>query len=152
MSRLSLSSYGASTIGDFGYLFCGERLGQGIGREVFVLATDPTKVVKIETQAQSFQNILEWEAWHAAKDGPTAKWLAPCHFISPSGIVLIMDRTQPLRRGEEPDRMPVWLTDFKRTNYGLLNGRVVCHDYGTARALDRGIASKAMKSVKWWDA
>jgi len=134
-----LSENGDAVINDFGSLFCGERLGNGIGREVYEMATDATKVVKIETAARSFQNIAEWELWRQVKDTRHAKWLAPCHHISPCGIILIMDRTEPLRRGECPKRVPDWLTDFHRGNWGMLNGRVVCHDYGYTRLVYEGL-------------
>lgn len=151
MTVLHLQKHGDSIISDFGYLFAGERLGVGIGREVYVLATDPTKVIKIEMASCSFQNAMEWEVWQVLKDSDAAKWLAPCRHISPSGNVLIQDRTAPLRQDELPERMPKWLTDFKRTNYGMINGRVVCHDYGRCNLIADGY-SKRMKKVEWWEA
>ena len=149
MSDLLLNQYGAATVGDFGSMFCKRQIGRGIGREVYVLETDPTKIVKIEIGSQSFQNVIEWETWDKLEDTPHAKWLAPCRHISPCGIVLIMDRTQPLRPGEEPDRMPAWLNDHKRSNYGRLGKRVVCHDYGTNLLLNHGAFNSRMRKVEW---
>lgn len=148
---LFLNEHGVPTVADFGHLFCGEKLGGGIGRQVFVLAIDPTRVVKIETASASFQNIIEWETWKELKETPHAKWLAPCWHISPCGIVLIMDRTTPMRPGDEPKQMPEWLSDFKRSNYGALGGRVVCHDYGLNLLLNHGAFAGKMKRPQWWD-
>ena len=83
MSDIRLNTLGDSVVRDFGFAFCGAKLGAGIGREVYECAIDPSKVVKIETASQSFQNVIEWETWHRLKDGPHGKWLAPCRFISP---------------------------------------------------------------------
>lgn len=44
--------------------------------------------------------------------------------------------------------MPVFLTDFKPENFGLLNGRVVCHDYGNHLLHERGM-STAMRNAPW---
>jgi hypothetical protein len=149
-SELFLNDFGTTTVRDFGFLFCGRKLGQGRDREVFELLTDPSKVVKIETGARSFQNVIEWETWQALEDTRHARWLAPCRFISPSGIVLIMDRTSPLREREEPRTLPGWLVDTKRDNYGVIEGRVVCHDYGLPRLLDRVPGASKHRRVEWW--
>lgn len=129
-------------------MLLGERLGSGIGREVYVFALDETKVIKLENGSRSFQNMLEWELWQSLEDTPHAKWLAPCRHISPTGIVLIQDRTEPLRKGDGPKLMPRWLCDFKLENYGKLNGRTVCHDYGWRWILRAGV-DKRMSKVKW---
>ena len=62
-----------------------------------------------------------------------------------------MDRTQPMRPGEEPEKMPAWLTDHKRANYGRLGKRIVCHDYGTNLLLDHGAFKARERLVQWWD-
>jgi hypothetical protein len=145
VSDFNLSACGPATVSDFFHAFVGRRLGEGIGREVFEFIPDRSKVVKLETVTGSFQNIIEWETWHnlAAKH---RKWLAPCRFISPCGIVLLMDRTEPLRPGDIPARIPEWLSDLKRENYGILDGKFVCHDYGTNLLLNHGaFAGKLVK-------
>lgn len=113
-------------------MLLGERIGEGAARTVYELATDPKNyVVKIENAARSFQNVKEWEMWNEAKwHEPTKRWLAPCWGISASGAALIQRRTQPIPQNKLPRLLPAFLTDVKEDNLGLLNGRVVCHDYG----------------------
>lgn len=76
---------------DFFRMFCGERLGSGVGREVYVYARDDKYVVKLENIAQSFQNVLEWDTWCDAsyREHDIKKWFAPCDSISDCGTVLI---------------------------------------------------------------
>jgi hypothetical protein len=129
---------------DFFRLMVGDRLGSGIGREVFVMTDDKAKVIKFEAGSHSFQNVMEWETWERLDGTPQAKWLAPCIRISACGTILVMARTEPLPLGFKlPKQVPAFLGDFKRDNYGLLNGKLVCHDYGYTRAIQRG-AGKAM--------
>lgn len=155
-----ISDWSPAVLRDLAELFCGERLGGGIGRQVYVLLTDPTKVVKVETEAYSFQNALEWATWKEATGTKLERYLAPCHFISPCGIVLIQSRVQPLPTAEEEKvagtdvlkgvKLPRFLTDFKRANYGILNGQVVACDYGTNMAITYG-ATGHMKKPDWWE-
>ena len=132
---------------DFIDLFLGKYLGGGTAREVYTYQLDETKVLKIEYASASFQNAREWQIWHDLKDAKDyAQWLAPCHWISPCGMVLIQSRTLPAREKDLHDRMPAFITDMKRANYGMLNGRLVCHDYGTAISEYR----KAERRADWW--
>ncbi|ABF63541.1 hypothetical protein TM1040_0808 [Ruegeria sp. TM1040] len=136
--------------GDVFRMLCGEMLGSGAAREVFECAYDPSLVVKIENAAGSFQNIAEWQMWWDAQHIPhAAEWLAPCVSISPCGIVLIQKRTTPAKR--YPEKLPAWLTDTKRTNYGMIGKRFVCHDYGVHLMCNSGL-SKRKRKVEWWDA
>jgi hypothetical protein len=135
---------------DFLSMLCGKVLGQGVSRVVYEHKHDPALVIKVELASGSFQNAIEWETWRALKSTRYSRWLAPCHHISPCGQVLIMSRTRPL--GADPKRMPTWLADFKRTNYGMLYGRPVCHDYGTNLLLNHGAFGGSMRTPKWWDA
>lgn len=45
---------------------CGDRLGQGVAREVYVFKPDPTLVIKFELTTHDFQNVNEWEVWESA--------------------------------------------------------------------------------------
>lgn len=112
-------------------VMCGALIGEGIGRRVFECRHDPRYVVKIELRTRSFQNVAEWEAWEWLRCTKKADWLAPCLSISPSGTFLLQQRVTPLRPKEFPKRIPAFLTDIKRENFGWLEGRVVCIDYGT---------------------
>jgi len=156
----TIKDWSPGVLRDFAHLFCGEHLGGGIGRQVYVLLTDPTKVVKIETQAYSFQNALEWSTWKELSETKLSQYLAPCHFISPCGMALIQSRVQPLPTAAEEKaagtnvlkdvRLPRFLTDFKRGNYGILDGRVVACDYGTHLAIGYG-ATRHLRKPDWWE-
>lgn len=112
-------------------LVCGQELGDGIARTVYACPLRSDLVVKIETRGKSFQNVMEWELWQEVQHTKSlARWFAPCEFISSCGTVLAMRRTEPVPTRMLPKRLPEMLTDLKPSNYGLLGGRVVCHDYG----------------------
>jgi hypothetical protein len=132
-------------------MFVRDRLGWGCSRNTYVLTRDPTKVVKIEAgTGDRFQNVLEWQVWQRIKDTNIAKYFAPCYDISPWGSALIMARTTPAPENKYPEKMPSFLSDFKRQNYGLLNGKLVCHDYGTNLLYQEGMKVK-LRKVVWWD-
>jgi hypothetical protein len=128
----------------------GERLGQGISREVFEWGIDTDFVIKLEVGNGHFQNVTEWSTWAALNDTKHGKHLAPCKWISQCGTALLMRRTSPLLSDREPKKLPGWLTDTKRGNYGMLNGTVVCHDYGTTLLTDIGARSSRDRKVNWW--
>ena len=131
-------------------LMCEEQIGSGMSRTVWVSPLLPGRVVKTEEDSRRFQNVFEWETWNQVKDTKWAKWFAPCVSISPCGAVLVMERTTLPTLKQFPDRMPVFLTDFKRGNYGMLKGRLVCHDYGTNVLMQTGLNDR-VKKVGWWD-
>ena len=59
-----------------------------------------------------------------------SRWLAPCEFLSPDGRILLQTRAEPLPFDYRlPDKLPAFLTDLKRANFGLLDGKLVCVDY-----------------------
>jgi hypothetical protein len=118
---------------DFFEVMVGERLGSGSAREVYLSALNHDQVIKFEQASRSFQNVREWEAWNHLRWGPLKKWLAPCVHISACGSVLIQTRTAPLRRSDLKKRhmIPACLGDLKPSNWGIFEGRLVCHDYGT---------------------
>lgn len=135
-------------------LIIGKQLGRGMSRTVYQYLLDPTLVVKIETKAGSFQNIREWEYWNENKEfAPMRDWLAPCLYISPCGSVLIQKKCYPLDEKKYPKMIPHFFTDTKYQNFGLLDGNVVCFDYGNI-PLSKGviIIKKKTKMVKakWW--
>ena len=139
---------GSITAQDAMSALCGEYLGAGAFRSVYVLASDDTKVVKMESGAASFHNIHEWGVWMDFRDiRAVAKWLAPCRHISSAGAWLIQDRTEPLPKGFRlPKSLPEFLTDTKLGNFGLLGGNLVCHDYGIVR---QALETKR-RPVEWW--
>lgn len=120
-----------SVLLEFAYFMTGDSLGGGMSRQVFNHPDDPTKVIKVENSARHFQNVMEWETWQDSKDCPdVARWLAPCHSISYSGTFLVMSKARDLLPNEIPEKLPSFLTDHKPENFGILNGKVVCRDYG----------------------
>ena len=127
----------------------GEHLGGGVTRSTYALRNSDC-VVKVETNNQ-FNNIMEWEVWNASKDTSLRQWLAPCLSISKDGRALVQKRTYPLYNFPLPELIPAHFCDFKVQNYGLFEGRLVCHDYGDNYALELGCKSKKMKKVRWWD-
>jgi hypothetical protein len=132
-------------------LLCDDRIGHGMSRQVYRSKILPHAVIKVEEVAQSFQNIMEWETWQMVKGTPAEKWFAPCEYISPQGIVLIMAKTTEPAADQYPEQMPVFLSDFKRANYGIYEGRLVCHDYGTNLSMHHGLFTKKMRKVEWWN-
>ena len=140
---------------EFFDFICGKMIGSGVARTVFEYLPSNNKeyVVKIEDSAGSFQNVIEWEMWDYFKDSDLGKrWLAPCWSISPCGTVMMQSRTQPLPKGYRlPKKMPVFLGDLKSSNYGLLKGRLVAHDYGTGFVKITGMHNmRRMCRANWW--
>lgn len=122
--------------------------GSGLSRVVYTSKLFPEVVFKLEPPGEHFQNVMEWEYWNQVEYTPVAKWFAPALAISSCGRVLAMKRTKPARF--YPDEMPMFLTDFKKSNYGMYKGRVVCHDYGTCLLPTYGTILR-MKKVQWRD-
>lgn len=130
------------------HLICADRIGIGLSREVFDSKILPNSVIKVEENAGRFQNVIEWETWQRVKTTHFGKWFCPCEHISACGSVLIMRKTTtPVIF---PKRLPVFLGDHKRKNYGMVDGRFVCHDYGTNLLFENGMTKK-MRGVEWWD-
>ena len=116
---------------EFADFMLGEFIDSGSSRTVYECLIKPEYVIKVENSKHTFQNVKEWEFWQTWKHDKNArKWLAPCHFISDSGTFLIMERTEPLPKARVPQKVPKFMTDLKKSNFGLLNNKVVCHDYG----------------------
>lgn len=142
-------------------LLCGEQIGRGMSRQVFECALVPGCVVKIETDPQRFQNIIEWETWRIVSCMSASRWFAECRWISPNGRILIQERTRPAGIGELPDKVPVWFSDLKRSNWGMAPSQkrggaagkewAVCHDYGTSLMLQDGTATKRLKTADWYE-
>lgn len=133
---------------DFAYLFIGARLGGGAFREVFVNLANTAQVIKVEECAESFSNVAEWQVWEAVKDTEHARWFAPCVAMSACGTVMIQARTKPVEKEDLPAEVPAFFTDLKPMNWGRLGDRIVCHDYGFHRMLERGM-TKRMRKADW---
>lgn len=89
LTKPLVDEFGILVSSDLLNLLLGTKLDEGSFRKVFALrGDDADKVVKIETGAASFYNILEWEIWSEAPR-KWRKWLAPCIDISPCGSALV---------------------------------------------------------------
>lgn len=133
-------------------LLCDEQLGVGMSRTVYSSRVVPDCVVKVEDISGFFQNVVEWETWQRVKDTPYSRWFAACRWISPSGVILVMERTRVAAPQEYPNKLPVFLCDTKRTNYGVTaDSKFVCHDYGTNLLFEKGMSSR-MSKAEWYDA
>lgn len=147
--------YNKSFLSDGIRFICGEFLGRGLNREVFVYRGNDAFVIKVETNGTDyFQNVMEYNFWDEVRNAPDMlKWIAPCARISPHGNFLIQERTTPVTLKElnkKLPKVPAYLSDLKEKNWGKLgNGRIVCHDYGTHRAV--AVCSKKMVKAHWWD-
>lgn len=117
------------------HLVAGERIGQGIAREVYVYKMCPTWVIKFELAEYDFQNITEWLTWTEAPRA-AKRWLAPCHYISGNGKILIQERVTPLV-GPKPKKHPRWMDDMHLDNWGTYKGRPVAVDYGRTDLIRR---------------
>ena len=135
---------------DFFQFMCGELIGSGQFRDVYVFEQDPRYVIKIETGAQSFSNIREWDLWNDAQfmSEEIRGWLAPCKSISPSGTVLLQRRTTPATK--YPEKIPSWMTDTKKQNFGMIGRKFVAHDYGNNRVCNQGLTKRLM-IANWWE-
>lgn len=136
-------------IEDFMAAFCGERLGTGVARTVYVFRIQPRYVIKVEHGHHDWQNVHEWEVWQAA--GPkTMQWLAPCVAISPGGTVLIQERVEPITKDRLPKAVPSFLADLKDDNWGWYDGRAVAVDYGRHRLFE-GVEKSRLVKAHWYD-
>ena len=134
-------------------LVLGYEIGYGRDRTVYMCALNTSFVIKVEYGERSFQNRVEWETWEYVSGGPYEKWFAPCNRISPCGTLLFQKRTTPVQK--LPKKLPAFFTDLKCENFGMFEGRLVCHDYGTIAANIRRTFTKKTqtvpKSKREWD-
>lgn len=117
---------------------CGEKLGSGTYRTVYVMKDFPQYVLKIEGKSNGgFANATEWsnythnELWRAF-----SIWLATCHGISEHGTILVQDRVEHRAPKEYPKLIPSMFTDTKYKNFGWIGDRFVCCDYSYLKLCD----------------
>lgn len=130
-------------------LLCGKQLGSGIHRDVFECRIRPDMVVKVENSEEwrNFANVREHQFWADHEYVPAvAKWLAPCEYLSPDGRISLQRKAAPVQDSDMlPEKIPAFLTDLKRENFGWLNGQLVAVDY----ALTIVSASTRLRKVDW---
>ena len=129
-------------------MLCDNLIGEGVHRQVYQCRLMPDAVVKVEKDNYQFTNIREYQVWEAVKDHKVlGKMFAPVLHISPDGKLLIMKRTSTAY--VYPDKLPVCMQDTKAANYGMLDGRFVCHDYGLNGMLEHGMSTR-LRKVNWY--
>lgn len=127
--------------------FVGARIGKGAFRRVYTLIHDEKSVLKVEDRGCSFCNVNEWKVWKAVVDTPIEHWFAPCSYIDAWGTCLIQARTVPFDSEESfkqaveavGGRLPAFFDDIHFGNFGMLDGRLVCHDYGFTLFLEEAV-------------
>ncbi|KAF5072876.1 hypothetical protein DSECCO2_197640 [anaerobic digester metagenome] len=125
----------AETMVAYHDLLCGDLIAEGCSRIVYECAYDDTCVVKISKDIDRLasDNVLEWEIWQMVKSmtNDVPKWFAPCVKISDNGRILIQKKTKPLtdKQWENLKGVPRFLSDVKRSNFGMYKGHVCSHDY-----------------------
>lgn len=140
----------AMLIHDMFSMLIGPKIGEGCSRAVFTAQHDPDYVVKVETRPwrnyPEFHNVQEWCTWDKATP-KQRKWLAEPTRISPCGRVMIQKKTEPTEDilADLPKLIPQVFCDTKLDNWGLLDGRFVCHDYGYI-----GGHSWRLAKPRWW--
>ncbi len=129
-------------------LVVGQKLGTGAHRTVYRCFLDDSSVFKFESVAGSFANIVEWESWQTVRYTKYASWFAPVKAISSCGTIILQKFVRDAMEEEYPDSIPAFFTDIKKSNFGILDGKFVCRDYGCNLLMTKGITSK-MQKVNW---
>lgn len=132
-------------------LVCGAQIGRGEFRTVFEHRINPEYVIKYDNK-DNRSNVFEYAMWQELEFESISQWLAPTPWISPDGSWLIQRRTEPIRRSELPAKVPAIFCDLKLENWGMLDGKPVCHDYGNSMlfVLARSYGSR-LKRANWRD-
>ena len=135
---------------DLFQFICGDFIGEGIERVVFEYKIDPSCVIKMQKEEGMYQNITEWDLWSDVQFcEDTLKWLAPCLQISPCGLWLIQKKTKPVPKNfEYPKKIPQFLTDLSKSNFGMYKGQLVSHDYARNLCSNHAMTNK-MRIAKW---
>jgi hypothetical protein len=126
--------------------FVGEHLGSGAYRKVFALQHHDDRVIKIETNGIEFCNVAEMKVWQEVEGTPLEHWFAECHEIDAWGLALIQQKTEPFDNETEFHEMvekigplPKFFDDIHWGNFGKIDDRLVCHDYGFTKFLQFGV-------------
>ena len=132
---------------------CGELIGVGLYRDVYVLKQDSNYVVKIERDMShgTFANATEWRHYINNREWDWfEQWLAPCELITETGQLLIQRRIEHRKRKDYPKYIPAIFTDTKLSNFGWIGDRFVCCDYSFIPFYFIKVGKSKMKRAKWW--
>jgi hypothetical protein len=113
----------------------GRKLGEGGSRVVYAIIGTRSVVLKVGKHSPD-SNRNEWRIWQTIAHSGRARLFARCYAISCDGRYLLMERLRDLTDAELQHRpkMPIWVTDRKRSAYGADNrGDVKLRDYGVTK-------------------
>lgn len=115
-------------------LLCDDFVARGTYRDVYTCRLNPDWVVKVEIDKgdwRSFSNVFEHKFWEENRFyAKVADWLAPCHFLSPDGRILIQSKARIAKESDNlPEAIPAFFTDLKPSNFGWIGDKFVCVDY-----------------------
>lgn len=135
-------------------LICGEKIGAGLYRDVYVLKQDSNYVVKVERDMSTgnFANVTEWRNYIENKEWTYIKdWLAPIELITETGQILIQRRVtlEGKKCKDFPKYIPAAFTDLKRKNFGWIGEQFVCCDYSFLIPIHPKF-NKRLKYAQWW--
>ncbi len=134
-------------------LLCGERIGFGCYRDVYILKHNSGYVVKIESDPSNgmFANVTEWRNFINNKEWAfLSDCLAPCELISEDGRVLIQRRITFKSKELYPKWIPIMFTDIKTSNFGWIGKKFVCCDYAYIPICIVQKGRPKMQKVKEW--
>ena len=131
-------------------LLVDKKIGTGVYRTVYSLKFSDTKVIKVANDEQGeVENAREAVLWEDLKQyyPKISKWFAQVYMYSNTGKYLIQEKVIFPDKKKYPKKLPSFFSDTKYSNFGLLNGRWVCVDFGcfNIRHSDR------LKKVNWWE-
>lgn len=141
------SHFKSSVRSEFFEMFIGKKIGEGTTRQVFEYLPDRDYVIKYEEDGGCFQNVHEMDMWRQSAGHPElSDWLAPCIAISKFGQFLVQAKTVPAQPHQYPERVPSFITDLGRRNFGIYQDRFVAHDYGHSRVFRLGMTKRDRKA------
>lgn len=131
---------------------CGEKIGSGLNRDVYILKDNPNFVVKIERDMSkaTFANATEWRNYIDNRDWIYVRdYFAPCLCINENSQVLVQQRITHKPRKFYPKYIPGIFTDLKVSNFGWIGKQFVCCDYSFLR-FHTVRKNNLMIYAKWW--
>ena len=117
-------------------------LGEGKHRRTYVHPDDETLVIKVIKTDRS-KNLDEFRNCRLINRSGMGHWIAQVIELLDGGNVLVMERVVPLTR--PPDEIPKFFRDTRVSNWGLLNGRPVCHDYTDIHEISQDMMTPVWK-------
>lgn len=130
-------------------LLIGNYIGEGEYRTVYECCLRDDLVAKIEKpeKRHAFANVHEFSIWQEYKEIEAVRmWLAPIYIMSDCAQILLQSKVSSVPVDFVwPDKLPSFLGDIKRENFGWFENRLVCIDY--ANTVFK--ANTRMKAVKW---